>query len=80
MEIFQWLTPDESLSVVASPEGQRAVEDELADILQYVIRMADVLGVDLNAALSNKFEENSLRYPAEEIHGSAAKRPRVSEV
>ena len=52
----------------------------LADILQYVIRIADVLGVGLNAALSNKFEENSLRYPAEAIHGSAARRPRVSEV
>jgi len=74
LEIFQWLTPEESASVAGDPARRRAVEDELADVLQYVVRMADVLGIDLTEAVWRKLRENAERYPAGEVRGSAEKR------
>jgi dCTP diphosphatase len=50
-----------------------AFEDELADVLSYVIRMADVAGVDLPAATRRKLAKNRAKYPAEMVRGSAAK-------
>jgi NTP pyrophosphatase (non-canonical NTP hydrolase) len=72
LEIFQWLTPAQSEQL--DDAQLRALEAELADILQYVIRMADVTGVDLAEALSAKLQENAERYPADEVRGSAEKR------
>lgn len=72
-EIFQWLTPDESVAVLEDPKRQAAVEDELADVLGYVLRLADVLDVDLRAALERKIQSNADKYPAERVRGSARK-------
>jgi len=74
LEIFQWLTPEESSAIAGDPVRARALADELVDILQYVVRLADVAGVDLDAAFWAKFEENARRYPADEVRGSAEKR------
>jgi dCTP diphosphatase len=74
LEIFQWLTPDQSVAVGSDPARARAVADELADILQYVVRIADVLGIDLGEAVWRKLHENEQRYPASEVKGSAEKR------
>jgi NTP pyrophosphatase (non-canonical NTP hydrolase) len=61
-ELFQWLTPAESNAIM----GERAaeVEDELADVFLYLVRLADVLGVDLVAAAHAKIDRNELRFPA----------------
>ena len=61
LEIFQWLGEDASREVARRP-GARAVRDELTDVLIYFVRLADVLGVDLNRALANKSPANALRY------------------
>lgn len=45
-EIFQWLTAEELAAVMSSPRAQD-VRDELADVLMYLVRRADVLDVDL---------------------------------
>lgn len=50
-----------------------AFEDELADVLSYVLRLADVAGVDLPVATKRKFAKNRDKYPAEVVRGSAAK-------
>ena len=60
---FQWLTPDESARLMADPSAAAAVESELADVLQYLIRLADVLGVDLAEAVRNKARVNETRFP-----------------
>jgi len=62
LEVFQWLTPQQSAAVLS---GERAhdVEDELADVLIYLVRLADVLGVDLLAAADAKVERNEHRFP-----------------
>jgi NTP pyrophosphatase (non-canonical NTP hydrolase) len=63
LEIFQWLSPAESDSVVQSERGRIEVEDELADIGIYLLRLADVLGVELETAIENKIEKNATKYP-----------------
>ncbi len=74
LEIFQWLTPEQAAAVADDPEQKRAVADEIVDILQYLIRLADVMDVDLAEAFEDKFARNALRYPADEVRGSAKKR------
>lgn len=74
LEIFQWLTPEESTSVANSRQEQSRVAQELADILIHAIRIADVLGIDLADAIEEKMESNAARYPVEEVKGQALKR------
>jgi NTP pyrophosphatase (non-canonical NTP hydrolase) len=74
VEIFQWLTPDEAAAVLDGPRADD-VEDELADVLIYLLRLADVLGVDLVAAANAKLDRNEFRYPADEVRGRADQRP-----
>jgi dCTP diphosphatase len=62
-EIFQWLTPEESAAVMADPGRATAVRDELADVLAYLLRLADVLGVDIEQALTDKMVKNAVKYP-----------------
>lgn len=64
VEIFQWLTEEESKSVAQVPETARAVRDELADVLLYLVRLSSVLDVDLNEAVTTKLASNAQKYPA----------------
>jgi NTP pyrophosphatase (non-canonical NTP hydrolase) len=61
VEHFQWATPDESCRL--SPEKAAAVRDEVADVLIYLVEMADVLDIDLIAAARDKVAKNALKYP-----------------
>jgi NTP pyrophosphatase (non-canonical NTP hydrolase) len=72
-ELFQWLTPEESAAICETPGRSAQVCAELADVFGYVLRLADVLDVDLEAALTNKMAENARKYPVELSRGSAAK-------
>lgn len=64
VELFQWLTEDESRALARDPARRVALEDELADVQIYLVRLADVLGVDLDAAVRAKLAKNRLKYPA----------------
>jgi dCTP diphosphatase len=59
---FQWLTPGESAQVMKDSTAAVAVESELADVLQYLIRVADVLEVDLAEAVRKKVQLNERRF------------------
>jgi len=71
VEQFQWLTPEQSEHVEA--ERLERIEAELADILIYLVRLADRLDVDLPAAVTRKMDHNRRKYPADQVRGSAAK-------
>jgi NTP pyrophosphatase (non-canonical NTP hydrolase) len=71
LEHFLWLTPEESASL--QPDKKLAVQDELADVFIYLIRLADKLGVDLYAAAERKLAENERRYPVAKARGNARK-------
>lgn len=72
LEIFQWLTPAQSTTLDA--QTSHHVGEELADILIYLVRLADVAGVDLGQAVSDKKAANEARYVADDVRGSAEKR------
>jgi dCTP diphosphatase len=71
MEPFQWL--DEAESAALPADKLEAVRLEMADVLLYLVQLADVLGVDLLAAAADKIEINEGRYPAERVRGRATK-------
>ncbi|MEU6171698.1 nucleotide pyrophosphohydrolase [Streptantibioticus parmotrematis] len=64
LEIFQWSTPEESARVMADPDAAHRVEDEVADVLAYLLQFCEVLGIDPLAALSAKIDRNERRFPA----------------
>ncbi|MGW7098666.1 nucleotide pyrophosphohydrolase [Streptomyces sp. NPDC054838] len=63
VEIFQWLTPEQSAEVMERPESAHRVTDEVADVLAYLLQFCEVLGVDVLEALAAKIERNELRFP-----------------
>lgn len=63
VEIFQWHTEAQANAVMQSDEA-RHVEQELADIAMYLVRLSMVLGVDLNRAVADKLVMNAKKYPA----------------
>ena len=71
VEQFQWDTPQESQQL--SPEKREAVAHELADTFVYLLRIAEVLEIDLIEATNKKIELNALKYPVDKARGSNAK-------
>ena len=69
VEHFQWLTEEQSRALAPDKLGE--VRLELADILIYLVRIADKLEVDLIAAARHKMRINETRYPAEQVRGDA---------
>lgn len=64
VEIFQWRTEEESRHVAQMPETAAHVRQELADVALYLVRLASVLDVDLDAAIRDKLVLNAQKYPA----------------
>jgi dCTP diphosphatase len=71
LEHFQWLSDLESATLM--PEKLAKIREELADVLLYLVRLADKLEVDLAAAAVDKIEINSKRYPIDKARGSYKK-------
>jgi len=73
MEIFQWLTEAESGKVMKNPVKAKAVEHELADVFYYLLRLADILDVNLEQAFFDKMRHNKAKYPVKLAEGNAKK-------
>jgi dCTP diphosphatase len=71
LEIFQWLTEEESRAL--APDAHAAASDEVADVLLYLIRLGDQLGIDPVAAARRKLVANAERYPADKARGNSKK-------
>lgn len=67
LEIFQWLTPEESARVMDDLDTAHRVTDEVADVLAYLLHLCEVLGIDLLAALDAKINRNEDRFPAKKV-------------
>lgn len=78
LEIFQWLTPEEAERVMDDPDTAHRVNDEVADVLAYLLQFCGVLGVDPLAALSAKIDRNERRFPVGRPPGRAARTDRHS--
>jgi NTP pyrophosphatase (non-canonical NTP hydrolase) len=71
MEIFQWVTTEESTNIANNPTKHAELKAELADVLIYALRLADVASIDPEVAIEEKLRLNAEKYPlGEERHWS----------
>ena len=77
LEILQWLSEEQSHRLSESDLAR--VEEEIADIQIYLLRMVDVLGISLPSAVEAKIRSNALKYPVELSRGNATKSSRRDE-
>ena len=71
-ELLQWID-DNDVSKFLDSGGHDRLGEELADILFYLVRLADVADIDLSSAVKAKLEENSVKYPVKKSKGNAKK-------
>jgi dCTP diphosphatase len=71
LEVFQWRTEEESRAL--DPEALAAASDEVADVLLYLVRLADKLGIDPMAAAQRKIAANDVKYPVDKSRGNSRK-------
>jgi len=77
LEIFQWMTEEESASL--DDKTARSAAEEIADVQIYLARIADRLGIDIESAVTTKLKANREKYPADKVKGSADKYTTYSE-
>lgn len=70
---LQWLTPEQSAAVMADADLGPRVRAEIGDVTIYLVRLADVLGIDLIDAALHKLEDSGRRYTVDAARGSATK-------
>jgi len=73
LEIFQWMKEEDSNKVKNNPEVMEKVQDEVADIFLYLMRILHKTEIDLESAVRNKMKKNALKYPASQVKGSSKK-------
>ncbi|MBN5151514.1 nucleotide pyrophosphohydrolase [Stenotrophomonas pavanii] len=78
-EIFQWMTEADSFKAASSEATANSVRDEIADVALYLIRLSDVLGIDLNEAVSSKLVMNAAKYPVDLSRGVSTKYNKLSQ-
>jgi NTP pyrophosphatase (non-canonical NTP hydrolase) len=76
---LQWLTPEQAATVMADAAAASRLEAELADVFIYLVRLADVLDVDLAEAANRKVDAGARRYDAAVYRGRADKAPHLTD-
>jgi dCTP diphosphatase len=71
VEVFQWLTPEQSNNL--TDKQMVSAREEVADVAIYLLRLCDVLGVDVETSIMDKIKINSDKYPVDLSKGSANK-------
>ena len=71
MEVFQWI--ESSKSEQRAFEKKDKIEDEIADIMIYILYLCNDLGIDLDKAISNKIQKNGEKYPQDKSRGNSKK-------
>lgn len=69
MEHFQWLTHAEAEELLKDPAVRQEVADEMADVLSFLLSMANATHIDLAAAFEAKMTRNEKKYPADKVRG-----------
>ena len=73
LELTQWKSDAEIEALPAEPATREALRDECADVLLYLLLIADTAGIDLAAAARAKLAKNAEKYPVDKAFGSRAK-------
>jgi NTP pyrophosphatase (non-canonical NTP hydrolase) len=70
-ELFLWKQP--GALDLDCPEQQARLEEEVADVAAYLLMLCHELQIDLSLAVQRKIQKNAVKYPAEQVRGSAQK-------
>lgn len=73
LELTQWKSDADMANVLNDESSMQALRDECADVLLYLLLIADKAGIDLEAAARAKLEKNTAKYPVEKSYGSSRK-------
>lgn len=73
LELTQWKSDEEIAGLPADFHGREALQDECADVLLYLLLIAERAGIDLEAATRAKLAKNEAKYPVERFRGSRRK-------
>ena len=73
LEIFQWLTEEESKDIISSEKEIEQVKEEIADVFIYLVRLADKLNIDIEKEVLAKIALNEKKYPVELSKNNAVK-------
>lgn len=73
LELTQWKTDEEISALARNEKSHEALRDECADVLLYLLLIADKAGIDLEEAARSKLEKNAAKYPVEKFYGSSRK-------
>lgn len=73
VEIFQWLSEEESNQIKQNPKVLSKVEDEVADVFVYLLGILNKTDIDLESAVRNKMKKNAEKYPIELSRGNSKK-------
>lgn len=73
LEIFQWMSEEDSNQIKNSPEKLQNVRDEIADVFVYLLRISEKLNIDLELAVTEKMIKNAEKYPIEKARGNSKK-------
>ncbi len=73
LEIFQWLTEEQSKDIIKNEKEMALVREEVADVFIYLVRLADKLGIDIEEEVKKKMAVNEKKYPVELSKGNATK-------
>ena len=71
VELFQWLTEEESGNLSLDKRGE--LEEEIGDVLIYLVRLADGFDIDPLHAAMKKLEKNAKKYPVQKVKGKSLK-------
>ena len=77
LELTQWKPDEEIAAIPADPSAKESLADECADVLLYLLLIADAAGIDLAEAARRKLAKNALRYPVEKCRGVSTKYDRL---
>ncbi|WP_153108885.1 nucleotide pyrophosphohydrolase [Propionivibrio limicola] len=73
LELTQWKSDSDIATLPTNPDTLEALRDESADVLLYLLLIANRAGFDLGEAAKNKLEKNAAKYPVEKCYGSSLK-------
>ena len=72
LEIFQW-SKNGGLDEINDEKTKKDIEREIADVFNYIVRLSDILDIDIERASHMKIDENEIKYPVDKFRGSSKK-------
>jgi dCTP diphosphatase len=79
LELFQWLTDEEIDDYLKDEQYRSRLASEIADVMIYILRLADVTGINPSDAILNKMKENEKKYPSDKWHSRIPSKTREPE-